>query len=383
MTNYKEYFLLDPDVIFLNHGSFGATPKPVFEVYQTWQARMERQPVLFLGRQYDELMQEARNALGEFLHVSGDDIVFIPNATFGVNIVARSIELNAGDEILASNHEYGACDYTWNFICEKTGAKYIRQSISIPVHSEEELIAEFWSGVTARTKVIFLSHITSSTALRFPVEKICKMARENGIVTLIDGAHSLGQIPLDLADLGADFYTGNCHKWAMAPKGSAFLYARQEVQGLLDPLIVSWGYGNPPESGTGSRFIDILQWTGTKDPAAVLSVPAALKFMHDFHWKEVQHECHEVLQYALDEICKLVNLPAIYPVGGDFFSQMGVAPLPSDVDIILLKRLLYDRFKVEVPLTSLGNNKLIRISVQCYNSVADIDVLLGALRQLI
>src|SRR6266540_2304328 len=195
MTSIKEYFLLDPDIVFLNHGSFGATPKPVFEVYQNWQTRLERQPVLFLGRELDKLLLESRIALGEYLHADANDLVYIPNATHGVNIIAHSLQLKPGDEILTTDHEYGACDYTWDFICGKTGAKYIHQPIPLPVSSEEEIIDQFWQGVTPRTRAIYVSHMASSTALKLPVEKICQRAREAGIFSIVDAAHSPGQIP--------------------------------------------------------------------------------------------------------------------------------------------------------------------------------------------
>ena len=204
MPSLKENFLLDPGIIFLNHGSFGATPRSVFDAYQSWQRRLERQPVLFLGRELDALLRESRIELGRYLNVDADDLVYIPNATHGVNIIARSLPLQPGDEILTSNHEYGACDYTWDFICRKRLARDVHQSIVVPVCSEDQIVEQFWSGVTARTKVIYLSHITSPTAMRLPIEKICQLAREAGIQTIIDAAHSPGQIPVDLQALGVD-----------------------------------------------------------------------------------------------------------------------------------------------------------------------------------
>src|SRR5215207_5918163 len=194
----KEHFLLDPQVVFLNHGSYGATPKPVFEAYQNWQRHLEHQPVLFLGRELPHLLRVSRTALGKYLSIDADDLVYIPNATHGVNIVAHSLQLKPGDEILTTNHEYGACDYTWEFVCAKTGASYIHQPISLPVTAPEIIVEEFWQRVTERTRVIYLSHITSATALRLPVEEICRRARDAGILTVIDAAHAPGQIPVDL-----------------------------------------------------------------------------------------------------------------------------------------------------------------------------------------
>src|SRR5215216_3555857 len=190
MLPLKKYFLLDPTIVFLNHGSYGATPKPVFEAYQNWQRRLERQPVLFLGRELPEFLHQSRAMLGEYLNADADDLVYIPNATHGVNIIARSLELKPEDEILTTDHEYGACDYAWQFNCDKAGARYIHQTIPVPLGTEEEIVEQFWQGVTPRTKVIYLSHITSSTALRLPVERICQRAHEAGILSIIDAAHA-------------------------------------------------------------------------------------------------------------------------------------------------------------------------------------------------
>lgn len=382
MQSLKEYFLLDPDIIFLNHGSFGATPKVVLDAYQAWQLRLERQPVLLLGRELDGLLHESRAVLGKYLNADADDLVYIPNATHGVNIIAHALRMKAGDEILTTNHEYGACDYTWEFNCGKVDARYIHQAIPLPVHSEEEIVEEFWQGVTPRTKGIYLSHITSPTALRLPVEQICRRARQTGILTVVDAAHSPGQIPVDLQALGADMVFGNCHKWMMNVKGSAFLYVQRELQNRIEPLIVSWGYRPKPETTTGSRFIDLLQWTGTKDPTAALTVPTAIQFMEEHRWDAVRKECHELLRQAIDRICELNHLPAPYPLDSDLYSQMGIAPIPPS-DLVTLKSRLYDEYRIEVPLTEWRDQQFVRISVQGYNTQEDIDALAGALGVLL
>jgi isopenicillin-N epimerase len=386
MNALKTQFLLDPEVVFLNHGSFGATPRPVFESYQRWQLRLERQPVLFLGREHDTLLRVSREALAGYIHADADDLVFIPNATHAVNIVARSLRLQPGDEILTTNHEYGACDFTWEFLCGKAGASYIHQQIPFPLPEAGSLdwIADhFWQAVTPRTKVIFLSHITSPTALRLPVEQICQRARAAGILTIIDGAHALGQVPLDMQAVGADFYTSNCHKWALSPKGAAFLYARREVQSLIEPLVISWGLHPNGTPSTGSQFVDYLQWTGTRDPAAALAVPDALEFMEGHRWDLVQDECHKLLSQAIARICGLTALPSPYALHAGLYRQMGVAPLPASSDLVALKTFLYDEFKVEVPLIEWERRKFARISVQGYNDQSDIDDLLHALEKLL
>ena len=210
MFNLRKHFLLDPSVTFLNHGSFGATPKPVFNEYQRWQRELENQPVEFLGRRFMGLMAGSRAALGASLDTHADNLVYTQNVTVSLNIVARSLALGAGDEVLTSDHEYGAMDRTWRFLAKERGFTYINQPVSLA--SKEAFINSFWSAVTPRTRVIFLSHITSPTALIFPVDEIIQRARAAGIITVIDGAHVPGQLPLDLDSLGADFYGGNLHK---------------------------------------------------------------------------------------------------------------------------------------------------------------------------
>lgn len=379
-NSFRDLFLLDPDVVFLNHGSFGATPRPVFEVYQAWQRQIERQPVKFIGRELTGYLQTARHALGTYLHVQGDDLVYIPNATFGVNIVARALSLTADDEVLTTDHEYGACDRVWRFVSQKKGFRYVRQPIPLPATSPEEIVEQLWQGVTPRTKIIYLSHITSATALRLPVEAICHRAREAGILTLVDGAHAPGQIPLDLTSMGADFYTGNCHKWLSAPKGSAFLYARREVQPLLEPLVVSWGWES--ERPSGSNFLDHLEYLGTDDLSSYLSVPAAIQFQADHNWSQVQQQCHELAKSTLAQLCQLTGLNPLYPADNRFFQQLVIAPLPP-TDLDVLKRRLYDEYRVEVPLISWNGHQFIRVSVQAYNTPADIEVLLTALDALL
>ena len=216
MSELRQSFLLDQKGIFLNHGSFGATPKPVFDVYQFWQRELERQPIEFLERRFVERMEISRSALADYFNTQRDDLVYVTNATVGVNIVARSLNLKPEDEVLSTDHEYGACDRTWRFLSRKLGFSYNNQPIELPLASAEEFLEQLWQGVTKRTRVIFLSHITSPTAIIFPVVEVCRHAREQGILTVIDGAHTPGQISLNLEEVGADFYTGNLHKWMLS-----------------------------------------------------------------------------------------------------------------------------------------------------------------------
>ncbi len=383
-ASIRSQFLLNPTVVFLNHGSFGACPIPVFETYQNWQRRLERQPVLFLGREYSALEREAAAALAAFLHTQPGNLVFIPNATFGVNAVARSLNLQPGDEILTSDHEYGACDNAWNFLCLKTGAKVVRMHIPMPEDGDEDgMVEQLWKGVSGRTRVVYLSHITSPTALTFPVEKICRKAREAGILSAIDGAHAPGQIPLDLEAVGADFYFGNLHKWLMSPKGAAFLYVRSELRDQVEPFVVSWGYSATPETSLGSKLLDGYQWTGTMDPSAYLTVPSAIWFQRENHWDQVQQSCHELLRPAIARICEMVGMAPPYPLDSAFYHQMAVAPLPAGTDLISLKARLYDEFRVEVPLTEWSGRKFVRVSVQGYNTPEDLERLFEGLQALL
>ena len=320
------------------------------EAYQEWQYRLERQPVSFLGRELTAFDKQARQALGEYFHTAADNLVFIPNATHGVNIIARSVTLKPGDEILTTNHEYGACDYTWEFICQKTGATYIHQSITLPACSPEEMADQFWQGVTPRTKIIYLSHITSPTALDLPVDAICARARKVGILTLVDGAHAPGQVDLDLEAIGADWYTGNCHKSMSFTQRCRIPVLSPDVQRYIEPLVVSWGYHSTALTTTGSQFLDYLNWTGTKDPAASLAVPArnsvyARASLGCCSWGM---RCN-LLKLAIQRICSLVEMEPLYPLNSALYYQMGIAPLPPDIDISILKTHLYEDYHIEIP----------------------------------
>jgi isopenicillin-N epimerase len=383
MTHLKEQFLLDDGVIFLNHGSFGATPRAVFEVYQEWQRRLERQPVQFTINELPDHLQTARQALAGYIGAHKDDLVYIPNATFGINVVARSLSLGPEDEVLTTSHEYGACQNVWQFLSQKRGFRYVPQLLPLPVSSNEEIVEAFWRGVTPRTKVIFISHITSSTAVHLPVETVCDRAREAGILTVIDGAHAPGQIPLDMEAIAADFYVGNAHKWLCSPKGSAFLYTRPDKQHLIEPLVVGWGWGENSIFSFGSDYLDYLQWLGTNDLAAYLSVPAAIQFQAEHDWPAVRQRCHELVRQALRRICDLTGLDPLYPDDRGFYHQMGIAPLPQIEDLVAFKARLYQEYHVEVPCMQWFDRQFIRVSVQGYNTQEDIDGLLAALKALL
>jgi isopenicillin-N epimerase len=284
-----------------------------------------------------------------------------------------------GDEVLSTNHEYGAIDRTWRFLSKEKGFTYINQKVDLTAH--DDFVKSFLAGITENTKVIFLSHIASSTADIFPVEKIIQFAKSKNIVTVIDGAHAPGQILLNLDSLNADFYAGNLHKWLCAPKGAGFLYARPEMQHLVKPLIVSWGYES--ETPSQSKFVDEHEWQGTRDIAAFLTVPQAIAYQQEQDWVKVRSACHQLAVEAWYRIHDVTKMNPLHADPEIWFAQMAVASLPVDTDIVSLKQKLYDDYKIEIPVIAWDEKKLIRLSVQGYNTKRDIKHLLCALKKLL
>ena len=307
----KDLYLLDPDITFLNHGSFGACPKPVFDAYQNWQRKLENQPVQFMANDVYEHLALARNKLGAFIGCGGDDLFFIPNATTAVNTIIRSLDLGPGDEVLSTNHEYGSLIRAWEWVAKEKGFHFIQHEFPLPLKTHEDFIEDFWESVTANTRIIFVSHITSSTGLIFPAEEICSRARKDGILTIIDGAHVPGQLALDITAMDPDVYTGACHKWLSAPKGSTFLYVKKDLQSLIKPLIISWGEaGDDPGP---SQFLKDNQYQGTRDPSAFLAVPAAIDFQKEHNWNTVKKSCRELNRRTRDRAYKIIHTDPICP----------------------------------------------------------------------
>lgn len=356
--------------MFLNHGSFGACPRPVFEQYQSWQRELELQPVEFVGRRYRDLMAEARAELARYIGAGPDDVVYFPNVTVALNVVARSLELAAGDEILITDHEYGALRKTWQFVCERAGARVVEAML--PLESREAIVAAIVAGLTDRTRVVFMSHISSPTALILPVAEVTAAvkARRPDVLVVIDGAHAPSQLDLDMAELGVDFYGANCHKWLSSPKGAGFLYARPDRQALLHPLVVSWGWPGD--------FVSVHQYQGTDDPAAYLSVPAAIRYQRERDWPTVRAECHAMVAWLRDELSECLNLEPLAP-SPDWHSQLVSIPLPEGTDLESLKTRLYDAHRIEVPLVRWRDRPFVRVSVQGYVTPSDLDALVKAL----
>jgi isopenicillin-N epimerase len=380
----RELFLLDPDVVFLNHGSFGACPAEVLAAQHAWQREMERNPVEFLGRRSAALLAEARARLASFLGARGDDLVFVTNATTGVNAVARSLELAPGDEVLTTDHEYGACDAAWEHYCARQGARLVRVEIPLPFQ-RERLADLILDAVTERTRLVSLSHLTSTTALILPVAEVCRVARERGVLTLVDGAHVPGHIPLSLDELGVDFYTGNCHKWLCAPKGAGFLHVRTEHHGRIHAPIVSWGYRSEVEGHagftayTGSSLLERrLQWQGTRDISAFLAVPAAIDFLERLGWDGLRRRCHGLAVEARARIDRLTGLAPI--CSDDDIGQMVAIELPA-CDAEELRAWLFERHRIEVPVTTHGGRTFVRPAFHAYSTGDDVEALAAAIAE--
>ena len=385
----KEHFLLDPDTVFLNHGSYGACPRPVFEAWQGWQREIERNPVLFLGRRSAALLRESRARLADYLGTVPDELVFVPNATTGVNIVAHSLRLLPGDEVLTTDLEYGACRATLARVCAAAGARLVVAEIALPL-TADGFVSAMTTAMTARTRLVMMSHITSPTALRLPIEPVLQAARQRGIASLVDGAHAPGQIALSLRDLGADYYTGNCHKWMCAPKGTAFLHARAEHHGGLHAVVTSWGAIAEPGPSPWDGFIGTgllerrLQWQGTRDLSGFLAVPQAIDFLAANDWVTRTRECHTRAMALMHRVCQRTGLD---PIADDtFFGQMAPVPVPHQ-EAAALRSRLYDSYRIEVPVTQHlgpgGGRTFVRVSVQPYTSAEDLLALESALEQLL
>jgi isopenicillin-N epimerase len=364
----RREFLLDPEVAFLNHGSFGSCAQPVFERYQAWQRELEREPIDFLDRRLPALLDEARAALAEYVGCPAEDLAFVQNATTGVNLAARSLALEPGDEVLATDLEYGACDLAWEWVCRRAEARYVRAPIPLPLVGPTEVVDALFARASERTRVVYVSHVASSTGLVLPVDEIVACARERGLVTIVDGAHAPAQVPVDLAALGADFYSGNAHKWLGAPKGAGFLHTRPEHQDRVDAAIVSWGYRQ------GSSFCERIEKQGTRDPAAWLTVPDAIRFQAERDWDTMRKRSRRLAREARRELCDLLGTQPLAP--NSMVAQLVAVRLPRPAPD--LSERLFTGHRVEIPVVG-AEKDVLRLSVAPYTTRDEIDRLLAAL----
>jgi len=372
----KSFFLLNEDITFLNFGSFGACPKPVFDRYQAYQLEMERDPVQFMTVRLSQYLKKSREALSSYISCDADDVVMVPNPSYAVNTIAKSIKWQAGDEILTTDLEYGACDRAWKLIGSQVGAKYIRQQIQLPIIDAKTFVDNLFAGVTDRTKMIFISHITSTTALILPVAEVAARAKELGIPVFVDGAHVPGHIPLDLGALDVDYYTGACHKWMMTPKGSSFMFVKKSLQPDIKPLVVSWGYEALFPSH--STFLDWHSLNGTRDYTASLCIADAIEFMEAHDWTTVAKRSRDLVKSYAHTFSDLLDSPLLAPLHDDFIGQMLSVEIKTP-DPEKLYRTFVDEYKIEIPVMRHDDRVYLRYSINGFNTAEDLEILMAAI----
>ena len=374
MNDIKQNFLLDKNITFLNHGSYGSCPIPVFEDYQKWQRKLEKQPVEFLTNDLWEALKHSRVTLSKFVGCDEDEVLFFSNPTSAIANVINSLNLNDGDEVLMTDHEYGALVRQWNLWGEKNNVKIKQQKVPVPVTSKDMFIDNFWRGVSKKTKVIFISQITSPTAIIFPVKEIVDLAKNKGILTIIDGAHVPGHIDLNIHSLGCDFFTGAIHKWLCGPKGSSFLFVKKSHQDWVKPIIYSWGkHGNDPGP---TEFLQDFQWQGTRDMSSFLTIPKAMDYFGR-HIQPNQEYCRKMTLEVFSNFISMLG-SELLTKGGQWIGQMVSHPLPMNAPLEI-KDILMEKYKVEIPIFEWNGNRYIRSSFQVYNEKKDIDSLMSAL----
>jgi isopenicillin-N epimerase len=374
----RDLWLLDPEITFLNHGSFGATPRPVLDRQMALRTEMERRPVEFLWRRLPDLLREARGAVAAFLMADPEGLAFVPNATTAVATVLAQAGLEPGDEVLLTDHAYPAVLKAARRECARTGAELVLASVPLPLPPPGEITRIVAGALTGRTKLAIVEHVTSATAAIFPIAEIVAACRARGVPALVDAAHGPGMLPIDLAALAPDYWTGNLHKWVCAPKGAAVLFVAPEHRPLVGPLVASHGYG-----GT---FHEQFDWTGTADPTAFLSVPAALELFRGLGWERVRRHNHELAAYGRRVVAAAVRTEP--PVPEAAFGSMALIALPAgaattEEEAAALQGRLYREDRIEVPLGMWDGRAFVRISAQAYNCRADVERLASALPRLL
>ena len=388
----RQHWGLDPEITFLNHGSFGACPLAVLEHQRQLRERMERQPVQFLARELEPLLDEARAELASFLGAAAEDLAWLSNATTGVNAVLQSLAFGPGDELLTTDHEYNACRNALEHVAGRSGATVVVAPVPFPLGSPDEVVDAVLSRVTARTRLALIDHVTSPTGLVLPIERLVRELAGRGIETLVDGAHAPGMLELSLDELGAAYFTGNCHKWLCAPKGAAFLHVRRDRRNRVRPLVISHGANSPRRDR--SRYHLEFDWTGTDDPTAWLSVPAAIRFMGGLvegGWPELRRRNRRLALQARDELCRALSVEPGCP--DEMVGSMAALPLPpgapgsttSALYTDELQSALLRRFQIEVPIIPwpAPPARLVRISAQVYNRPEQYRRLAAALVELL
>jgi isopenicillin-N epimerase len=392
-SEFVKLWSLDPKIIFLNHGSFGSCPRAVLEFQQGLRDRLERQPVQFLVRELEPLLDEAREALARFLGGKTDNLVFVSSATEGVNTILRSLAFAPGDELLVTDHEYNACRNSLEFVAARSGAKVIVAPVPFPIESSDQIVTSVLDKVTSSTRLALIDHVTSATALILPVEHLVRELQGRGIDVLVDGAHAPGMVPVDLEKLGAAYYTGNCHKWLCGPKTAAFLHVRPDRQELIHPLSISHGFTSP--RADRSKYLIEFAWTGTSDPSPRLAVPEALRFMAALlpgGWPAAMARNRQLALEGRKLVCQALG---IYPSSPDeMIGSMAAFVLPDNLPderpiappfLDPLQEKLLANYNIEVPVNPWPRfpHRLLRISAQLYNSTSHYQLLAEALLRAI
>ncbi len=376
----RAHWGLDPDVRFLNHGSFGACPRAVLEAQTRLREELEREPVLFMGREVGGRLARVIEVLAPFVGADARDLVLVPNATTGVNAVLRSLAIEAGDEILITDHGYNACNNAARFVAERAGARVVVAQMPFPLSSSEEAVEGVLAAVSERTRIAIIDHVTSPTGLVLPVETLVARLRERGVEAIVDGAHGPGMLELNLETLGAAYYTGNCHKWLCTPKGAALLHVRRGLQESVRPLVISHGANAPLEDQ--SRFQVEFGWCGTDDPTAMLVIPEAIAFLESLFpggWPELRAHNNALARQARDLLCAALEIEP--PAPDDMLACLASVPFPpgepgltyGPLDSDPFQRLLFEEHKIEVPVMSwpAPPARVLRISAQAYNDLEE------------
>jgi isopenicillin-N epimerase len=392
MSSFASHWTLDPDVIFLNHGSFGACPTPVLEAQRALRDRLEREPVQFMAREWEPRMDEARVALAAFVGADPEGVAFVSNATGGVNTVLRSLVFSPGDEILVIDQGYNACRNAARFVAERSGAREVVARLPFPLARPEEITDAILERVTPKTRLALVDHITSGTGLVLPIEAIVRALDQRGVDTLVDGAHAPGMLPLALDALGAAYYTGNCHKWMCTPKGSALLYVRKDRRHLVHPLVIS--HGANAARADRSRFRLEFDFTGTQDPTAWLVIPEAIRFMGSLlpgGWDALRARNHALAVRARSILCEAVGTAVPSPesmIGSLATVLLPPGPEATDLPTLAVDPImgrLFDEHRIEV-LASVwpaSPARVLRVSAQIYNEESQYVRLAGALQKIL
>lgn len=372
----RERFQLEPDMAFLNHGSYGAAPKEVLAVQGELRSRLESQPVRFMSRELPGRLAEAGAVLAEFVGAHAADLAFVENATAGCNAVLRSLHFKPGDEILITDHIYPAVRNILRHVTAESGALLVEAHLPFPLQGPQPVIDAVTAKITDCTKLVVLDHITSPTATILPAVEIAAAAKSVGARVLLDSAHAPGHIDFDVTALGADWVTGNAHKWLFAPKGAAFLWAAPEAQEGLHPTVISHGYGKGFQMEFG--------WTGTRDPSAWLAVPAAIDFYKRIGGRAVRSHNHDLARRAADLLMERLGTGPASPTS--MRGAMATIELPTnlagEVEVgRALNARIWEKHRIEVPIFAFAGKLWVRISAQVYNELAEYEELAAALKK--